>query len=107
MDNHTDEHGNSAPAKSKVARRMRVALRGQKHIERRKEAKQAIYQEGAPIHAHRAGSKFIKKLHGPFRSRAQAVEQVGKREPKGKEVTTMRGKHGMDIRWARNPHYKI
>ncbi len=26
---HTDEHGKSAPAKSKIARKMRVVLRGQ------------------------------------------------------------------------------
>jgi hypothetical protein len=103
---HTDEHGRASLARSTVAKRMRGALKGHKNVARRTEAKVAIFKEGAPIYAHRSGAKHIKNVHGPFRSREHALGHVGKKEPRGKEVTTMRGKHGTDIRWARNPHYK-
>ena len=61
---HTDEHGKSTPAKSKVARKMRVALRGQKQAEHKAVAKSGkkLFKMGlTPQGEHRYHPESVNK----------------------------------------------
>lgn len=98
---HHDEGGKFSPARSKTVMKMRNIVRNKgKAHERQSET----LQEGGKIYGHPGGK--ANKVSGPYRHREKAVESIGKANTKAKDVVTMRGKHGMDVRAKTNPHKK-